>query len=73
MLNAPMAVTQVTLAGTAAFLVRSFAPFAFHTGIPEMKTIVSGYIIKGYLSPWTLVIKALGLVRCPSDTSATPR
>lgn len=52
---------SVSFAGAAAILVRSFAPFAFHTGIPEIKVILSGYIFRHYLSAWTLIIKAIGL------------
>ncbi|EGG12071.1 uncharacterized protein MELLADRAFT_22927, partial [Melampsora larici-populina 98AG31] len=52
---------SVSFAGVAAILVRSFAPFAFHTGIPEIKVILSGFIFRHYLSAWTLIIKAIGL------------
>ncbi|KAK4705024.1 chloride channel 3/4/5, partial [Phenoliferia sp. Uapishka_3] len=38
-----------------------YAPYAFHTGIPEIKTILGGYIITDFLSGWTLLIKSLGL------------
>jgi chloride channel 3/4/5 len=41
----------------AATLVRVFAPYACGSGIPEIKTILSGFIIKGYLGFWTLLIK----------------
>lgn len=53
--------SSVIFAGIAALLVKAFAPFAFHTGIPEIKVILSGYIFQHYLSAWTLVIKAIGL------------
>ncbi|KAA1098552.1 hypothetical protein PGT21_036394 [Puccinia graminis f. sp. tritici] len=53
--------SSVMFAGVVAFLVKSFAPFAFHTGIPEIKVILSGYTFQHYLSAWTLVIKAIGL------------
>ncbi|KAG0142283.1 hypothetical protein CROQUDRAFT_50533 [Cronartium quercuum f. sp. fusiforme G11] len=52
---------SVGFAGAAALLVRSFAPFAFHSGIPEIKVILSGYVFRHYLSAWTLIIKAIGL------------
>ncbi|KAI6184104.1 Chloride channel protein [Aphelenchoides bicaudatus] len=52
----------VAMAGTAACLVRSFAPYASGSGIPEIKSILSGFIIRGYLGKWTFVIKSVGLV-----------
>ncbi|OAV95134.1 hypothetical protein PTTG_03862 [Puccinia triticina 1-1 BBBD Race 1] len=54
-------ISSVTFAGVVAFLVKAFAPFAFHTGIPEIKVILSGYTFQHYLSAWTLLIKAIGL------------
>ncbi|KAK7464020.1 hypothetical protein BaRGS_00037984 [Batillaria attramentaria] len=44
----------------AAMLVRVFAPYACGSGIPEIKTILSGFIIRGYLGKWTLLIKSVG-------------
>jgi chloride channel 3/4/5 len=35
-----------------------FAPYACGSGIPEIKTILSGFIIRGYLGKWTLLIKS---------------
>lgn len=52
---------QVLFAVTASAFVNVFAPHAFHTGIPEIKVILGGYDLKGFLSPMTLVIKSLGL------------
>ncbi|KAH8075851.1 chloride channel [Cristinia sonorae] len=51
----------VAFAGSAALFVRTYAPYAFHTGIPEIKAILSGYVFDAFLSPWTLLIKAVGL------------
>ncbi|KAG0659416.1 hypothetical protein C6P46_005193 [Rhodotorula mucilaginosa] len=51
----------VLFAVTASAFVNVFAPHAFHTGIPEIKVILGGYDLKGFLSPMTLVIKSLGL------------
>ncbi|EKM50668.1 uncharacterized protein PHACADRAFT_264052 [Phanerochaete carnosa HHB-10118-sp] len=51
----------VIFAGSAAVLVITYAPYAFHTGIPEIKAILRGYVFDAFLSPWTLFIKALGL------------
>ncbi|ELU04325.1 hypothetical protein CAPTEDRAFT_175229 [Capitella teleta] len=43
----------------AVMLVRVFAPYACGSGIPEIKTILSGFIIRGYLGKWTLIIKSV--------------
>lgn len=50
------------MAGMSACLVRSFAPYAAGSGIPEIKSILSGFIIRGYLGKWTFVIKSVGLI-----------
>lgn len=50
------------MAGVAACLVKSFAPYASGSGIPEIKCILSGFIIRGYLGKWTFVIKSVGLI-----------
>ncbi|XP_020816734.1 H(+)/Cl(-) exchange transporter 5 [Drosophila serrata] len=49
-------------ASLSASLVRMFAPYACGSGIPEIKTILSGFIIRGYLGKWTLLIKSVGLM-----------
>ncbi|KAF8328365.1 chloride channel [Cantharellus anzutake] len=54
-------ILAVIYASTAAFLVKSYAPYAFHTGIPEIKAILNGYVLDAFLGPWTLLIKSLGL------------
>ncbi|KAI7694908.1 H(+)/Cl(-) exchange transporter 3 [Sarcoptes scabiei] len=46
----------------AANLVRTFAPYACGSGIPEIKTILSGFIIHGYLGSWTLTAKSVGMM-----------
>ena len=46
----------------SAMLVRVFAPYACGSGIPEIKTILSGFIIRGYLGKWTLLIKSVGMM-----------
>ncbi|KIP04518.1 hypothetical protein PHLGIDRAFT_109438 [Phlebiopsis gigantea 11061_1 CR5-6] len=51
----------ILFAGGAAVLVVTYAPYAFHTGIPEIKAILRGYVFDAFLSRWTLLIKALGL------------
>ena len=35
--------------------------YAAGSGIPEIKTILSGFVIHGYLGGWTLVTKSVGL------------
>mmetsp|Transcript_31448 Transcript_31448/g.77096 ORF Transcript_31448/g.77096 Transcript_31448/m.77096 type:complete len:751 (-) Transcript_31448:215-2467(-) len=52
-----------TFFGTfAAWLVNTFAPFASGSGIPEIKTILGGFVMKGYLGGRTLLIKCVALV-----------
>lgn len=46
---------------TASRLVKSFAPYAAGSGISEIKCIIAGFVMKGFLGSWTLVIKSLGL------------
>ncbi|KAK9476395.1 chloride channel, partial [Lipomyces japonicus] len=52
---------SVFFATESAFLVKSYAPYAAGSGISEIKCIVSGFVMKGFLGAWTLVIKSLGL------------
>ncbi|CAK5028827.1 unnamed protein product [Meloidogyne enterolobii] len=52
----------VALAGLAVTLVKTFAPYACGSGIPEIKCILSGFIIRGYLGKWTFIIKSVGLI-----------
>ncbi|KAJ4301706.1 glycerol ethanol, ferric requiring protein [Kalmusia sp. IMI 367209] len=46
---------------TAATLVKCFAPYAAGSGISEMKCIIAGFVMKGFLGAWTLLIKSIGL------------
>ena len=48
-------------AGLAGMLVKTLAPYACGGGIPEIKTILSGFIIRGFLGKWTLIIKSIGM------------
>lgn len=50
-------------AACASFLVRNYAIYARHSGIPEIKTVLGGFVMKHFMGAWTLVIKSLGLVR----------
>ena len=52
----------VSFGALAAVLVRMFAPYASGGGIPEIKTILSGFIIRGFLGKWTLLIKSIGIM-----------
>ena len=50
---------SILSAVSAAQLVKTFAPYASGSGIPEIKTILSGFVIRGYLGKWTLLIKSV--------------
>ena len=50
-------------AAFAAILVTTYAIYAKHSGIPEIKTVLGGFVIRRFMGTWTLVIKSLGLVR----------
>jgi len=48
-------------AACAAVLTKSYSTYANHSGIPEIKTMLGGYVIKDFLGPWTLITKSLGV------------
>lgn len=52
----------LSFASLAAILVRMFAPYASGGAIPEIKTILSGFIIRGFLGKWTLLVKSIGIM-----------
>lgn len=52
---------QILFALTSASLVKSFAPYAAGSGISEIKCIIAGFVMKGFLSFWTLLIKSIAL------------
>jgi chloride channel 3/4/5 len=54
---------QILFAAAASLLVREFSPYAKHSGIPEIKTVLGGFVIRHFLGGWTLVTKTIGLVR----------
>jgi len=54
-------VFSVGFAYSAAKLVKSFAPYAAGSGISEIKCILSGFDISGYLGLATLAIKSVTL------------
>ncbi|KAI4246794.1 MAG: hypothetical protein L6R40_001823 [Gallowayella cf. fulva] len=45
----------------SASLVKSFAPYAAGSGISEIKCIIAGFVMKGFLGFWTLLIKSICL------------
>lgn len=52
---------SVIFAVCACYLVRNYAIYARHSGIPEIKTVLGGFVMKHFMGGWTLVIKSLGL------------
>lgn len=52
---------STAFAFTSARLVKSFAPYAAGSGISEIKCIIAGFVMKGFLGFWTLLIKSIGL------------
>lgn len=56
---------QVVFACCACILVLTYARYAKHSGIPEIKTVLGGFVIRRFLGGWTLIIKSLGLVSKP--------
>ena len=52
---------SVLFAICASVLVRNFAPYAKHSGIPEIKTVLGGFVIQRFMGAWTLIVKSLGL------------
>ncbi|KAK4241686.1 chloride channel [Achaetomium macrosporum] len=55
-------VFAITFAVSAALLVKEYAIYARHSGIPEIKTVLGGFVIRRFLGIWTLITKSLGLV-----------
>ena len=49
------------LAAASAVLVQGYSRYARQSGIPELKTMLGGYVIKDFLGPWTLVTKSVGV------------
>ncbi|GAA5907914.1 chloride channel protein [Sporobolomyces salmoneus] len=47
--------------GIARARPRKVMFYASGSGIPEIKTILSGFVIRGYLGSWTLAVKSVGL------------
>ncbi|KAK3902656.1 chloride channel [Staphylotrichum tortipilum] len=55
-------VFAITFAMAAAVLVKEYAIYAKHSGIPEIKTVLGGFVIRRFLGIQTLITKSLGLV-----------
>lgn len=53
---------QMIVAYFSALLVQIYAVHAQHSGIPEIKTVLGGFIIRRFLGAWTLITKSFGLV-----------
>ncbi|RDA86805.1 hypothetical protein CP532_6372 [Ophiocordyceps camponoti-leonardi (nom. inval.)] len=61
-LNYLLYITFATLfAFVSAILVKSFAPYAAGSGISEIKCIIAGFVMKGFLGLRTLLIKSVCL------------
>jgi chloride channel 3/4/5 len=43
-------------------LVKTYSPYSAGSGIPEVKTILGGFVIRKFLGWWTLIIKSIGVV-----------
>ena len=54
-------VYSVVFAVCASILVRDYAKYAKQSGIPEIKTVLGGFVIQRFMGAWTLVVKSLGL------------
>ncbi|KAL8875959.1 MAG: hypothetical protein Q9198_005761 [Flavoplaca austrocitrina] len=52
---------SVFFAFCASMLVKNYAPYAKHSGIPEIKTVLGGFVIRRFMGFWTLIVKSLGL------------
>ena len=52
---------SVLFAICASVLVKNFAKYAKQSGIPEIKTVLGGFVIRRFMGLWTLVMKSLGL------------
>lgn len=54
-------VFSVVFAACASLLVNRYSIYAKQSGIPEIKTLLGGFVIRRFLGAWTLIVKSLGL------------
>ncbi|MDI1488914.1 MAG: chloride channel [Ramalina farinacea] len=54
-------VFSVAFAAAASLLVQRYATYAKHSGIPEIKTVLGGFVMRRFMGGWTLLTKSLGL------------
>jgi len=52
---------KIFFATVASYLVVRFSPYAKQSGIPEIKTVLGGFVIRRFLGAWTLAVKSIGL------------
>ncbi|PQE21616.1 voltage gated chloride channel protein [Rutstroemia sp. NJR-2017a WRK4] len=52
---------SLSFALCSSILVQEYALYAKHSGIPEIKTVLGGFVIRRFMGIWTLIIKSLGL------------
>ncbi|KAK4141623.1 chloride channel protein 5, partial [Dichotomopilus funicola] len=52
----------ILFALSSAVLVKEYGVYARHSGIPEIKTVLGGFVIRRFLGLWTLITKSLGLI-----------
>ncbi|KAL9622111.1 MAG: hypothetical protein Q9160_003454 [Pyrenula sp. 1 TL-2023] len=52
---------SLLLVSVSAFLVKTYAPYSAGSGISEIKCIIAGFVMKGFLGFMTLFIKALSM------------
>ncbi|KAF4551550.1 Voltage gated chloride channel-like protein 2 [Elsinoe fawcettii] len=52
---------SVFFATIASFLTNTYAVYAKQSGMPEIKTVLGGFVIRRFLGGWTLAVKSLGL------------
>ena len=52
---------SILFAFTSASLVKAYAPYAAGSGISEIKCIIAGFVMKGFLGFWTLLLKSICL------------